>query len=380
MLVIAPYASLAGATLLAVVTGGLDPVALALVAATAAWLLWWVTVRQHAGGAFFVGLVLLSGALVWRSPLFGFFAWTGYLFTVTALRGRWRLVGTAAVAVLTAAAQARGFGPGGSEEAWLFAVLLAFNVLVAVAMTHFATVNREQQAKLAEALAENAGLHSRLLAQARAAGVHDERQRLAGELHDVLAQGLTGIVTQLEAAGAAADRPVDWRRHVDTATRLARDSLTEARRSVHALGPGPLAATGLPAALGELVEDWSRLTGVRADLVVTGAAGALVPEIEATLLRAAQEALTNVARHARAGRVALSLSYLGDLVTLDVRDDGIGFDPQAVGDDGGFGLSAMRNRVARVAGTLEVESEPGDGTAIAVCVPAVPVSAEQVPA
>ncbi|HET6289320.1 MAG TPA: ATP-binding protein, partial [Amycolatopsis sp.] len=94
------------------------------------------------------------------------------------------------------------------------------------------------------------------------------------------------------------------------------------------------------------------------------------------LLRTAQEALANVAKHARAGRVALTLSYMEDLVTLDVLDDGVGFAPDAKraggSPDGGFGLAGMRQRVQRLAGRLDVESEPGGGTAITVTVPAIP--------
>jgi len=91
------------------------------------------------------------------------------------------------------------------------------------------------------------------------------------------------------------------------------------------------------------------------------------------LLRTAQEALANVAKHAGASRVGLTLSYLADLVTLDIRDDGVGFDPGgARGDGGGFGLTVMRQRVGRLAGTPEVESEPGAGTAVFAGVPAIP--------
>ncbi|MFD0787948.1 sensor histidine kinase, partial [Micromonospora azadirachtae] len=102
----------------------------------------------------------------------------------------------------------------------------------------------------------------------------------------------------------------------------------------------------------------------------------LHPEVEVTLLRAAQEALANVARHARASRVGLTLSYMSDVVTLDVRDDGIGFDPDVRPaprqTDGGYGLTAMRQRVTGVGGELTVESEPGGGTAVSASVPALP--------
>jgi signal transduction histidine kinase len=229
--------------------------------------------------------------------------------------------------------------------------------------------------KLEAAMKENAGLHAQLLVQAREAGVLDERQRMAGEIHDVLAQGLTGIVTQLEAASV---RSASWERHLDAAKKLARDSLSEARRSVQALRPQTLDNAGLPEAIGEVVTGWSALNGVTADLIMTGTPRPLLPEIETTLLRTAQEALANVARHAGAGRVALTLSYMEDMVTLDVRDDGAGFDPSSPpepGYEGGFGLSAMRERLSRIAGTLEVESEPGAGTALSACVPALGVLA-----
>jgi signal transduction histidine kinase len=108
------------------------------------------------------------------------------------------------------------------------------------------------------------------------------------------------------------------------------------------------------------------------------------PEIEVALLRTAQEALANVAKHAEASRVGLTLSYMQDLVTLDVRDDGVGFDIRpryharngsSNGQSGGFGLAAMQQRVEGVAGTLQVESEPRAGTAISASVPAIPAGA-----
>jgi signal transduction histidine kinase len=397
-----PYGALACSALL-VPIGGSDvphlpyPVVALLVLVTAAWMLWWVAL--HPGWAtdrrrmrlFFAGLVVLIYSLVWSSPLFGFYAWTGYLFTGYALRGRWdRLVGGTTVAVATAVSQAGGFQAVQHRSTWgYFSVVLLFNLVIANAMTFLSTMTDEQStrraeiigelaeanAKLEAALKENAGLHAQLLVQAREAGVHDERQRMAGEIHDVLAQGLTGIVTQLEAA---AGNPVSWERHVGAAKRLARESLAEARRSVQALRPQPLDDAELPSALAEVVNGWSGLHGVPAELITTGAARPLLPEIELTLLRTAQEALANVARHAAAGRVFLTLSYMEDVVTLDVRDDGAGFDPSAPAvesADGGYGLVAMRERLRRIAGTLEVESEPGAGTAVSACAPAIAIGA-----
>jgi signal transduction histidine kinase len=365
-----------------------------LVVITATWTVWWTTLHPQWAAdrrrmtVFFVVQVALIYLLIWASPLFGFFAWTGYLFTAYALNGRiTRLAGATSVAVATALSQAGGFRALDHPGAWgYFGVLLLFNVVIAGSMTMLATMNDEQAAKRAEmidqlaeangkleaALTENAALHAQLLVQARNAGVHDERQRMAGEIHDVLAQGLTGIVTQLEAAEGV---PSSWQRHVAAAKQLARESLTEARRSVQALRPQPLDAAALPDALSEVAATWSSLHDVPTSLITTGAPRPLLPEIEMTLLRTAQEALANVARHASALRVLLTLSYMEDVVTLDVRDDGVGFDPSVSPEISSYGLMAMRDRVLRVAGTLEVESEPGAGTAVSACVPALGVAA-----
>jgi signal transduction histidine kinase len=370
-------------------------VSAAVVGVTVAWLLWFVTLhpqwkdRRPTMAVFFAGLLVLLAVLIWCSSLYGFFAWTGYLLAVQVLTGRWVLLGTASVAVINAIAQIGGY-PSLSAPGVLpaFGLMLLFNVSIATGMTVMAVASERQSerrrqtiselaeanAKLAAAMRENAGLHAQLLTQAREAGVLDERQRLAGEIHDILAQGLTGIVTQLEAADQAVARPADRQRHLDQAKQLARDSLTEARRSVQALSPQPLSTGGLPDALTEVVDGWAGRNEVTAQLIVTGTPQPLLPQIETTLLRTAQEALANVARHAGASRVALTLSYMEDLVTLDVRDDGLGFDvsaPRPAPDAGGFGLAAMRERVQRVAGTLAVESEPGGGTAVSASVPAV---------
>jgi signal transduction histidine kinase len=232
----------------------------------------------------------------------------------------------------------------------------------------------EVNRRLEATIAENEGLHRQLLVQAREAGTLDERRRMAREIHDTLAQGLTGIVTQLQAADQAASRtpgePTGWRRHVDAATRLARESLAEARRSVDALRPEPLEGCRLSEALAGVAERWSALNGIPARVTTTGTARPIDPEAEFALLRAAQEALANVARHAHATRVGLTISYMENEVALDVRDDGVGFDPSQ--PEHGFGLVAMRQRIAALSGTLQVESEPGGGTAISACVPTVP--------
>ncbi|WFE46211.1 sensor histidine kinase [Verrucosispora sp. WMMD1129] len=374
------------------------PLTLVIAGLTACWVTWYVVLspqwqgQQRSMAVYYVGLLAFAAVLVAASPWYGFFAWVGFLHAFLVLNGRWRFAGMAATAVLVATAQ--GGGLPSSWSNWpLWLVLVLVNLVLAGAVSWFNLVGEREDARrkrlvaelaaanrqLAETVRENEGLHAQLLTQAREAGVLDERQRMAQEIHDTLAQGLTGIITQLEAAEQTRDRSADWRRHMDNALALARESLTEARRSVRALRPEPLETARLPDALSELGERWSAVHGVTASVSTTGTPRPLHPEIEVTLLRAAQEALSNVARHAGASRVGLTLSYMSDVVTLDVRDDGSGFDvanqSTTPDQDGSYGLTAMRQRVNRVGGQVAVESEPGGGTAVSASVPALPGAA-----
>ena len=216
----------------------------------------------------------------------------------------------------------------------------------------------------------------RLVEQARRSGELGERERLAHEIHDTLTQGFASITMNLEVAEGSLERdPASARRHMGEARRTARENLVEARRIVRALQPEALEEAPLPEALARLAEKWSEGSGATAGVTVTGAPRPLSPEAEVTLLRAAQEALTNIRKHARASRAVLTLSYMEDRVALDVRDDGVGFDPDGIpavlnkGGAGGFGLKAMRERAERSGGTLLVESELGRGTTLAVELP-----------
>jgi signal transduction histidine kinase len=331
---------------------------------------------------FLGGLIVMTFVLVLRDPWWAFFTPACYLYAFRIIGWPHELWFVGATAVTAGTAQAAGIPLGTWPGALGLLAIVLVNVIGMCALSwagwlaekHF----KEREAALAEAreanrrleaaLTENAALQQRLVDQARAAGVLGERQRLAREIHDTLAQGLTGIITQLQAAEHVADEPARWRRHHDQATALARESLTEARRSVDELRPEPLETGRLADAIAQVAATWSARHGVDARVTVTGEARTVRPEAEVVLLRTAQEALANVAKHAAAGRVGLTLSYLDDEVALDVRDDGRGFD--LLPSEGGFGLVAMRQRVEGLSGTLQIESEPGGGTGISACLPA----------
>ncbi len=209
----------------------------------------------------------------------------------------------------------------------------------------------------------------------RQAGVLEERARLARDIHDTLAQGFASVVTQLEAAGAVlAEDPARARRHIDDAETVARASLSEARALVWALRPDAIATAGLAGAIRRLATAPGSTGVPSVEVEISGPARPLHPDVEVTLLRAAQESLANARRHAAASHVTVTLTYFDDEVNLDVVDDGGGFDPAAprsAGPAGGFGLRGMQERTERLGGRFTLESAPGEGTAVTVQLPAI---------
>ncbi|WP_243772503.1 sensor histidine kinase [Actinomadura barringtoniae] len=199
----------------------------------------------------------------------------------------------------------------------------------------------------------------------RSAGVLEERERLAREIHDTLAQGLTSMGMLLQAAEREWDSdPATARDHVRQAADAAEGNLEEARRFVRGLAPADLAGGSLAEALRRMIEREAPGTVLRLD----GDERPLAPEGEAVLLRVAQGALANAREHAGAGTIVVTLTWLDGAVTLDVADDGAGFDPSSPGPSAagrGYGLRAMRDRLAAVDGTLVIESAPGEGTVVA---------------
>ena len=196
-------------------------------------------------------------------------------------------------------------------------------------------------------------------------GVSAERERVAREIHDTLAQGFTSVVMLAQTASATADDPARTRERMAVIEDVARENLAEARALVAAFAPPALTAATLPAAVERLVERVRTETGLEVDLQVQGDLDDLSREQEVVLLRSVQEALTNVRRHARARRVAVRLVADADGARAEVCDDGVGLSAPA-----GFGLAGMRGRVREVGGSLHVVTGPGEGTTIRVQLPA----------
>ncbi|MEU8349096.1 sensor histidine kinase [Streptomyces sp. NPDC048845] len=347
--------------------------------------------RAWPGAVHFAGRLALAFAMTWLNPFCAIYALLTYFDADRLVLPFWARAGAFVTAVTMAGSQSGGLPPAHTGNWIAFGALFALHISLVLVFEHIGNkesqINRERvdtidkleraNARLEQALTENAGLHAQLLVQAREAGIADERARLAAEIHDTIAQGLAGIVTQLQAALDSPD-PDAARQRAERAAELARRSLREARRSVQNLGPGALEHAPLPEALKETLST-AAAPGDGAptsQLVVTGTVEPLHDEVEATLLRIAQEALANVTKHAAATRVGVTLSYMGDEVTLDIRDDGRGFDPDAVasrrtGGTSGFGLTGMRARAERLAGTVAIESAPGQGTAVSARVPLI---------
>jgi two-component system, NarL family, sensor kinase len=209
-----------------------------------------------------------------------------------------------------------------------------------------------------------------LFARSTRLGAVEERNRLAREIHDTLAQGLTATALQLESADALLDDADSEKAHgpLRRALSLTRSNLEEARRSVLDLRAAPLEGRPLSGALKALVDRWEAETGIGARYRAVNGSRPLPPRVEAALYRICQEALTNVARHAGAERVTVRLVATPDRVRLVVEDDGRGFDAFDVPEDR-HGLVGMRERAEMLGGTLEVRSDPGAGTRIEANVP-----------
>ncbi|WP_078849041.1 sensor histidine kinase [Streptomyces sp. NRRL F-4428] len=332
---------------------------------------------QRAGAVWLTGLGAAWAGLLAVSPDGLWIAFPLYFLELHLLRLRW---GVAAVAV-TACAAIGGFlahSAAATPGAFL-GPLLGGAVAVATVLGYQALYRESERRR--QLIEELITTRAELAAAERGAGILAERERLAREIHDTLAQGLSSIQLLLRAAERALPEGAPALPHIARARQAAQDNLAEARRFVRALTPPDLEHGSLAAALERLC---AGVPGPRVRFSLSGRPRELPTPYEVALLRIAQSALANVVRHARAGRAEITLTFMDASVTLDVVDDGDGFDPSSAvpgpgrdpgagsgqgSADGGFGLPAMRSRAETLGGLFTVESDPGQGTAVAVTLP-----------
>jgi signal transduction histidine kinase len=236
----------------------------------------------------------------------------------------------------------------------------------------------EDRIRLVQGVADSAALaveNARLYAASHGLAIAEERGRIAQEIPDGLAQGLTGISLQLDLADAFLPRkPEQARQKVRRALELTRANLEEARRSVLDLRAAQLQEVPLPDALRRLAQRFADDGEIAVDVVTRGLDRRLSARLEIGLLRITEEALDNIRRHAHAHSASVALAVNDGNVTLSIADDGVGFDPRggsasSAGPAGGFGLVGMRERARLLHGTLDLQSAPGRGTRLAVTVP-----------
>ncbi|MGW2188382.1 histidine kinase [Streptomyces sp. NPDC001667] len=307
--------------------------------------------------------------LVLLAPSFAWCAVPLLYVCLGALSHRAALVLVGLLTVFVVVAQVRladGFDPN---------LVLAPPAVAAIATAVF--VHMERQSTRQRALISDLIRTRReLAATERAEGTLAERHRLSMEIHDALAQGLSSQQMLLQAADRIWDTaPATARGHVKAAALIAERSLAEARRLVHDLAPTDLVHGSLDTALRALAGREAAESGLAVRCHVEGTPVALPDGVQSALLRIAQGALANVREHACARKAALTLSYLGDQLVLDIVDDGRGFIPgnaNASVRGRGHGLPAMRARVQQLGGTLTIESEPGEGTVVSAAIPLEP--------
>ena len=244
-----------------------------------------------------------------------------------------------------------------------------FGIGLAFVYGRFANTIIDQSQERADLIGQLEATRAELASVHHQAGTLAERQRLAGEIHDTLAQGFSSVIMLLQAAeaGLGPDTPEPARRQISLAAETARENLAEARGLVAALAPADLASGNLPGALRRVTERLGAETGIEVTFTEDGEPRPLPATLDVVLLRVAQETLANVRKHAEARTVRVSLRYTGSAVSLQVSDDGRGF--AVDGATSGYGLRGMRERLGQVNGRIEVTSGPGAGTCVRAEVP-----------
>jgi signal transduction histidine kinase len=352
------------------------PVAAACVAAaTLGWygggaLLASRRARTRRAGMLWLGVLVVGWAvLVVLSADFVWLLFAIFLLALQLLPLRWAV--PLVVALALAGVLAVVLHQGRFTAAVLAGPLIGAAVSVVISVVYRQL--REESERRAQIVLELTAAQARVAAAERYAGTVAERERLAHEIHDTLAQSLSSIVLMLRSvAGQAAGLPAPAQRQLEVAEVAARSGLADIRRLVRTLEPAGLAATSLAAALERLVAD-TEPVGIEIGFDVDGEPYELPTPVAVALLRTAQGALGNVVAHSMAAHARVALTFQPGLVSLDIADDGRGFDPGAPTRETtagtGIGLDAMRTRLVEAGGTLTIESSVGRGTALSASVP-----------
>ncbi|MEO5779233.1 MAG: histidine kinase [Arthrobacter oryzae] len=305
-------------------------------------------------------LVALWAVLVIAAPSFAWCSFAVFFLCRTAFSGRQAYLAAGAVAAATAVGLFRL--SGGNDIAMLLGPL-AVGVILTLIYDRI-----EEDAAEQRRLHEEVSLaQGRLADSERRAGTVEERERVSREIHDTVTQGLASSLLLLEAANRSWPSP-SAREDVLNASGMLRRNLADTRSLVHELASPGLDTAPLPDALRLAAVQY--VPGVR--LLVTGGPRPVPADIRHALLRVVQSAAANIKLHAAAANATVTLGFLPDAVTLDVFDDGAGFNPESLAppsDAGGYGLRAMRQRVEQLGGVFSVESSPGEGTIVAAQLP-----------
>jgi signal transduction histidine kinase len=320
------------------------------------------------GGVYLTGALILFTGAVLVTPFASFllFVLIPQCFVVLPLRPAWVAVIGLSLLSSTSQLHRSGFSKGDTISVSIFGVM---TVVMSVLITGWVGRIAEQSQQRAELIDELDRTRAELAEVSRDAGMAAERARLAGEIHDTMAQGFTSILMLLQTAQAGLDTgpasasetaPMTVRTQLSLAEATARDALAEARSFVSALTPAALQSAPLIDAVRRAVEDFGARSGVRACLEVTGEPRPLSANTEVVLLRATQEALANIHRHAAARTATVTLAFSATGSSLTVTDDGCGIEPAAAP---GYGLRGMRARVEQVGGRLCIGAAVGVGAA-----------------
>lgn len=306
-----------------------------------------------------LALVTAEGvALVFLTPDGAFLVFPLFFLQLHLLQARWAVpaIGVSTAVTVTALAVHGGWNVGG-----VVGPVIGATVAVVIGLGYRALYRETQQRQ--HLIDELLATRAQLAAREREAGVVEERSRLAREIHDTVSQGLSSIQLLLHAAerGGIEGEALE---QVRLARETAAANLAETRSFIRELTPPALDGHTLVDAVTRLAASASR-DGLSVNFHLIGNSRPLAMPLETTLLRIAQASLSNVAQHASATHAELTLTYLDDWISLDIVDDGRGFNPTATDRPGSFGLIALRERVEKLGGTLSVESQPGSGTAIA---------------